>query len=281
MRPKQWAKNGILFAALVFSKNVFHLRSLTLSVTAFVLFCLLSGGAYLFNDLMDIANDRKHPIKSQRPLASGRLNPRAAKIASIVCFIISLTGSFLINFPLGVISSGYLILQIGYSTWLKEILLIDMLAISAGFFLRAVAGAKAIGVPISSWLLICTIFVSLFLGLGKRRHELVLLGEDATEHRKVFDGYNVGLLDQMVSVVTAGTVVSYSLYTLSQETVRRFDTESLWFTIPIVLYGIFRYLYLVYRKGEGGHPELSFFGDRPLLITIALYAVVVGIILYW
>jgi hypothetical protein len=156
-----------------------------------------------------------------------------------------------------------------------------MLAISAGFFLRAVAGAKAIGVPISSWLLICTIFVSLFLGLGKRRHELVLLGEDATEHRKVFDGYNVGLLDQMVSVVTAGTVVSYSLYTLSQETVRRFDTENLWLTIPIVLYGIFRYLYLVYRKGEGGHPELSFFGDRPLLITIALYAVVVGIILYW
>jgi 4-hydroxybenzoate polyprenyltransferase len=196
--------------------------------------------------------------------------------------MLSLAGSFLIlNIPFAVTALGYVAVQIAYSTFLKEIVILDVFSIAAGFFLRVVAGAVAIDVPISSWLLICTIFISLFLGLGKRRHELLLLGEDARNHRDVFNQYNMNVLDQMVSVVTTGTVISYSLYTLSHETIKKFGTEKLWYTIPIVLYGIFRYLYIVYRREGGGSPESTLFEDKPLLGSIALYVIVVGIILYF
>lgn len=281
MRPKQWIKNGFVFAALIFSQNVFNPRMLLTSIAAFVTFCLISGGVYLLNDVLDVEMDKKHPKKSLRPLASGRLRPLIAKIVFILVLVVSLTVSFLINLSLGTTVLGYLVVQIAYSKFLKNIVIADVFCIAAGFFLRVVAGAKAIEVPISSWLLICTIFISLFLGLGKRRHEFILLGGDAGNHRKVLDEYNITLLDQMVSVATAGTVISYSLYTLSQETIKKFNTENLWFTIPIVLYGIFRYLYLVYRKGVGGSPELTLFEDKHLLGSILLYIIVVGIILYF
>lgn len=281
MRPKQWIKNSFIFAALIFSKNVFDPPMLLTSLGAFAAFCLISGGIYLFNDILDIEMDKKHPKKSLRPLASGKLSPRVAKVVFIVILAVSLTVSFLINLSFGITALGYLVVQIAYSTFLKNVVIGDVFSIAAGFFLRVIAGAKAIEVPISSWLLICTIFISLFLGLGKRRHELVLLGKDAGNHRKVLDEYNITLLDQMVSVATAGTVISYSLYTLSQETIKKFNTENLWFTIPIVLYGIFRYLYLVYRKEEGGEPGLTLFEDKPLLASIALYIITVGLILYF
>lgn len=282
LRPTQWVKNSFIFAALIFSQNVFHPRKLVISIAAFGIFCLLSGGVYLLNDLLDIEKDKQHPKKSCRPLASGKLSTKVAKITIIIVLTLSLTASFLIiNVPFAATALGYLAVQIAYSTLLKGIVIIDIFSIAAGFFLRVVAGAMAVDVPISSWLLICTIFISLFLGLGKRRHEFLLLGEDARNHREVLNDYNVSVLDQMVSVVTAGTVISYSLYTLSHETVNRFGTENLWYTIPIVLYGIFRYLYLVYRKEAGGNPESTLFEDKPLLASIALYVIVVGIILYF
>lgn len=281
LRPTQWVKNGFLFAALIFSRSVFNPKMLVVSIGAFGIFCLLSGGVYLLNDLLDIEKDKKHPKKCRRPLASGRLSPTIAKITLIIIVALSITGSFLIiNIPFGAIASGYLAVQIAYSVLLKNVVIMDIFSIAAGFFLRVVAGAMAIDVPLSSWLLICTIFISLFLGLGKRRHEFLLLGEDARNHREVLNEYNISVLDQMVSVVTAGTVISYSLYTLSYETITKFGTERLCYTIPIVLYGIFRYLYLIYRREEGGNPELILFEDKPLLVSIALYVIAVGFILY-
>jgi 4-hydroxybenzoate polyprenyltransferase len=280
MRPKQWMKNLLLLAALIFSKNVFHPRMLLTGVEAFVIFCVLSGGVYLLNDLADIEKDRVHPRKALRPLASGRLNPFPARMVCLALLVFSVAASFSINRAFAAVCLGYLALQIAYSKWLKERVILDLFSIAAGFFLRVIAGAKAIEVPISTWLLLCTLFLSLFLALGKRRHELVLLGEEARHHRGVLREYDVSLLDQMMGVVTAGTIISYSLYTLSNETVQKFQTENLGFTIPIVLYGIFRYLYLVYQKGEGGHPELLFFDDKSLLSAVLLYGIVVGIVLY-
>jgi 4-hydroxybenzoate polyprenyltransferase len=281
MRPKQWLKNSFVFAALIFSQNLFHPRMLLTSIQAFLTFCLISGGVYLLNDLLDIEMDKRHPKKSLRPLASGRLNPLVARIVFIAALAVSLTASFLINLSFGMTVLGYLVIQVAYSMFLKNVIIADVFCIAAGFFLRVIAGAEAIGVLTSSWLLICTIFISLFLGLGKRRHELLLLGGDAGNHRKVLDEYNIPLLDQMLSVATAGTVISYSLYTLSYETIKKFNTENLWLTIPVVLYGIFRYLYLVYRKGEGGSPESTLFEDIHLLASIVLYIIVVGVILYF
>lgn len=281
MRPRQWIKNLLLFAALIFSRNVFHPQMFLTSMKAFVIFCILSSGVYLLNDLIDLEKDRNHPRKALRPLPSGRLNPSAARIACFTLLVLSLIASLFIGRAFAGICLGYLALQIAYSKWFKQMVILDVFSIAGGFFLRVIAGAKAIEVPISSWLLLCTLFLSLFLALGKRRHELVSLGKGARDHRSVLHEYNVSLLDQMVGVVTAGTVISYSLYTFSHETIQKFQTENLGYTIPIVLYGIFRYLYLVYQKEEGGHPEILFFDDKYLLSTVLLYGVVVGIVLYF
>ncbi len=280
MRPRQWLKNGLLFVALLFSRNLFNRSMLVLTISAFFVFCILSSGIYLLNDLFDMERDRSHPVKAKRPLASGELSPFIARIAAVFLFAVSLAAASSINLPFAAIALGYMVLQISYSKFLKEIVIIDVFSIAAGFFLRVAAGAKAIEVPISSWLLICTIFASLFLGLGKRRHEILLMKGEAGNHRKVLNEYNFSLLDQMVSIVTAGTVISYSLYTLSPETVSKFRTDNLWFTIPIVLYGVFRYLYLIYKGEKGGHPELIFFEDRHILASILLYVFVVGLIIY-
>ncbi len=280
MRPKQWIKNTLLYAALIFSQNVFQREMVWKNSLAFLFFCFLSSGVYLFNDLLDAEEDRRHPLKRERPIAAGKVTGLQAMVAASLLSLISIYGAFSLTFGFGVLCVGYLALQILYSLFLKRMAIIEIFAIAAGFFLRVVGGAKAIEVPISSWLLICTLFLSLFLGLGKRRHELILLGEEAQHHRRVLTEYNIPLLDQMVGVATAGTVISYSLYTLSLETVKKFHTENLWYTVPIVLYGIFRYLYLVYRREEGGHPEMIFFQDRSLLLTILLYVIVVGVILY-
>ncbi len=259
MRPKQWIKNLLLLAALIFSKNVFHPPMLLTSATAFGIFCVLSSGVYLLNDLVDIEKDRIHPRKALRPLPSGRLNPSLAKAVCLALLVFSVAASFFINRAFAAVCLGYLALQIAYSKWFKERVILDLFSIAAGFFLRVIAGAKAIEVPISTWLLLCTLFFSLFLALGKRRHELVWLGEDAGNHRGVLREYDVSLLDQMMGVVTAGTIISYALYTLSYETIQKFQTENLGFTIPIVLYGVFRYLYLVYHKGGGRTPRASIF----------------------
>jgi len=280
MRPKQWSKNLILYAAILFSQNLFNpamFRDVTL---AFIIFCLLSGSVYILNDLIDINQDRNHPQKSKRPLASGKLKPSTAIISGIILVILSLISAFWLNMNFALIALAYFILQITYSTLLKHIVILDVLTVSAGFVLRAIAGGEVVEIPISSWLLICTILLALFLSLGKRRHELILLEENAVNHRRILYEYSPGLLDQMISVATASTVITYALYTMSAETIKKFQTDNLKYTIPFVLYGIFRYLYLIHQKQEGGSPEKILLNDKPLMINIILYFITVWFFVY-
>jgi 4-hydroxybenzoate polyprenyltransferase len=250
------------------------------TIIAFIIFCLLSGSVYTLNDLLDVKQDRTHPKKSLRPLASGKLQPPIAIVSGSILVVLSLTNAFWLNTNFGFIALGYFILQIAYSTALKHVVILDVLAVSIGFVLRAIAGAEVINVPISSWLLVCTILLALFLSLGKRRHEIILLEGNAANHRKILYEYSPALLDQMISVVTASTVVAYALYTMSAETINKFQTDNLKFTIPFVLYGIFRYLYLIHQKSEGGSPEKILLNDRPLLINIILYLLTVWFFTY-
>jgi 4-hydroxybenzoate polyprenyltransferase len=280
MRPRQWTKNLLVFAALIFSQNLSNLPMVSDATIAFIIFCLLSGSVYTLNDLLDVKQDRTHPKKSQRPLASGKLQPPIAIVSGSILVLLSLANAFWLNTNFGFIALGYFILQIAYSTALKHIVILDVLAVSIGFVLRAIAGAEVINVPISSWLLVCTILLALFLSLGKRRHEIILLEDNAADHRKILFEYSPALLDQMISVVTASTVVAYALYTMSVETITKFQTDNLKYTIPFVLYGIFRYLYLIHQKSEGGSPEKILLNDRPLLINIILYLLTVWFFTY-
>ncbi len=280
MRPRQWTKNLLVFAALIFSQNLSNLPMVSDATIAFIVFCFLSGSVYTLNDLLDIKQDRTHPKKSQRPLASGQLKPPVAIISGSILVVLSLANAFWLNTNFGFIALGYFILQIAYSTALKHVVILDVLAVSIGFVLRAIAGAEVINVPISSWLLVCTILLALFLSLGKRRHEIILLEDNAADHRKILFEYSPALLDQMISVVTASTVVAYALYTMSVETINKFHTDNLKYTIPFVLYGIFRYLYLIHQKSEGGSPEKILLNDRPLLINIILYLLTVWFFTY-
>lgn len=280
LRPRQWTKNLALFVALIFSRNLFNPRMVLLAVSAFGIFCCLSGGVYIFNDVIDLEKDRKHPQKSTRPIASGAFSVPQALTVFCLLILAALAGAFQINTLFALTVIGYLSLQVAYTLLLKHLVIIDIFSIAAGFFLRVLAGAYAISVTVSSWLFVCTFFISLFLALCKRRHEIVLLDYEAVDHRGVLGKYDVLLLDQMISVVTASTVVAYSVYTLSEETVRRFGTSNLKYTIPFVLFGIYRYLYLVYRKKQGGSPEAILLTDVPLVADIFLYCTVVGLVLY-
>jgi len=280
LRPKQWLKNLILFAGLIFSKNFFHLPSLMKVVMAFIIFCGLSGAVYLINDLRDLAQDKAHPIKSKRPLPSGRLKISTAWITICCLIFFGLSSAFILDGLFGWMGLGYVVLMISYTLFIKHVVILDVLVIAFGFIIRAVAGALVIGVIISSWLLVCTVFLSLFLGLSKRRHELVLLGNEAENHRRILEEYSPYLLDQMVSITTASTVIAYTLYTTAPETVEKFGTRNLILTLPFVLYGIFRYLYLVHQKKLGGSPEMILFKDKPMIINIFLYILTIGLIIY-
>jgi 4-hydroxybenzoate polyprenyltransferase len=280
MRPKQWTKNAILFAALIFSQNLFYAQNLLKVLEACFLFTLLSGSVYIFNDLIDIGKDRCHPKKSKRPLASGKLKPANAIIASILIGITSLVFSFLLNIRFGMVVFSYLILQLAYTFSLKHIIILDVFSVAAGFVLRVLAGAVVIDVPVSTWLLVCTMLLALFLSFCKRRHELINLETEAANHRKILKEYSPYLLDQMIAVVTASTLISYSLYTISAETVQKFGTTNLKYTIPLVLFGIFRYLYLIHQKNEGGNPESIILKDKPMILNIFFYGIIVGFILY-
>ena len=280
LRPKQWTKNLALFVALIFSQSLFKPRMVLLTVSAFCIFCFLSGGVYILNDIIDLEKDRKHPGKLTRPIASGALSVPQAMTVFCLLVLAALAGAFRINNLFALAAIGYLSLQVAYTLLLKHFVIIDIFSIAAGFFLRVLAGAYAVSVTVSSWLLVCTFFISLFLALCKRRHEIVLLDDEASNHRSVLGKYDVLLLDQMISVVTASTVVAYSVYTLSEETVRKFGTSNLKYTIPFVLFGIYRYLYLVYRKKQGGSPEAILLTDVPLVANVLLYCMTVGLILY-
>jgi len=280
LRPKQWLKNLFIFAPLIFSQNVLQWPLLQRTLLGFLAFCLLSGAVYVFNDLRDLEEDKHHPLKSRRPLASGRLKKSQAWIAFILIGAGSLALSYALTPKFFAAALVYFILQTAYSLGLKHIVILELFIIAAGFVLRVVAGGLIIDVSLSPWLLICTFLLALFLAMSKRRHELVLLEDDAQAHRPILKEYSPLLLDQMISVVTASTVVAYCLYTISDETVAKFGTTNLIFTVPFVIYGIFRYLYLVHQKNLGGSPEALILKDRPLLMTLILWIAVSAIILY-
>jgi 4-hydroxybenzoate polyprenyltransferase len=280
MRPAQWTKNLFVFAALVFAQKFFSVPLLSRSVAAFLVFCLTSGALYIFNDLQDREEDRAHPKKSQRPIARAEISPAAAMAVFVILAAGSLAAAFFLNRHFFVAVLVYFVLQFAYSLKLKQVVILDLFVIAAGFVIRVVAGGLVIAVPISSWLLVCTTLLALFLAMSKRRHELVLLDNRATEHRPILKEYSAYLLDQMIAVVTASTLIAYCLYTISPETVEKFGTERLVWTSPFVLYGIFRYLYLVHQKQKGGSPEELLLQDKPLLLNIVFWVVAVILILY-
>jgi len=279
-RPQHWIKNLFVFAAIVFSKNIFNLSLLEKTVVAFISFCLISSSLYILNDLKDLEEDKRHPLKSKRPLASGRLEKSYAIYSFAALGFSGLILSASLNWAFFLISLVFFILQVAYSFWLKHVVILDVFVIAAGFLIRIVAGGLAIKVTLSSWLLICSTLLALFLALSKRRHELVFLEKKASEHRPILEEYSPYFLDQLIAVVTASIVVAYCLYTISEETVAKFGTANLLFTVPFVLYGIFRYLYLIHQKVEGGSPETLIIKDKPLLIDIFLWIVSAVLILY-
>lgn len=280
MRPEQWIKNFFVFTALLFSKNLLNPSKGIEAIIGFTIFCMITGCAYMINDLVDLEKDKLHPVKSRRPLASGKLKKdTAVKIIVLVC-LASLFFAFYINVFFGVVVLAYFLLNVGYSIYLKNIVIIDVLSIAAGFVLRVLGGAAIISVVASQWLILCTILLSLFLGFSKRRHELILLEGSATSHRKVLEHYSPYFLDQMIAVVTASTLICYALYTMSKDTVEKLGTSKLIYTIPFVLYGIFRYLYLVHQKEEGGSPTEIMFADKPMIIDICLWVISSVVFIY-
>ena len=279
LRPRQWVKNLFVFAGVIFSQQMLTPLAWT-ALGAFVIFCGLSGAIYLFNDVADAERDRLHPSKRLRPIASGELSRTTAVIFAMLLLAGCLAGAFRIGASFGLVALGYAALLTVYSVWLKHVVILDVLTVAAGFVLRAVAGAVAVDAEISGWLLICTILIALFLALGKRRHEYRSLARDAAAHRPILAEYSESFLDQMISVVTASTVTAYALYTMSPETVAKFHTRLLPLTLPFVLYGIFRYLYLLYRRDLGGNPSDLLATDRALLFDALLWMLATFAIIY-
>ena len=271
MRPRQWTKNLFVFAGLLFTLDYYHpLTDYTKVALAFILFCILSGAVYLINDILDAEYDRKHPEKSQRPVAAGKLSEKAAWAAVAILMPIGIAGSFAAEVRLGEVSLLYVVLLTAYSLFLKNIVILDVMTIAAGFVLRAVAGAEAIRVEISPWLLICTVLVALFLGLAKRRGELIGLHEEAVNCRASLMQYSMPFLDQLINITAASTIIAYTLYTFFSETGRQHPYMMA--TLPFVIYGIFRYLLLIHRSKETETPELLILSDKPLLLDIVLWA---------
>jgi 4-hydroxybenzoate polyprenyltransferase len=279
MRPRQWAKNVFVFGALVFDGKVFHPGPLSRTAAGFVLMCLISSTVYILNDIADLEADRSHPTKRNRPIASGALPLRVAWPAGVVLGLVTLLLSFLLEPRFGSIVAGYFALNLLYSFWLKHAAIIDVLIVSAGFVLRVAAGVSLINVTrFSPWLYVCTTLLSLIIGFGKRRAELLLLAEDANSHRRVLDGYTIPLLDQLIVIASASTIMAYSLYTFSAENLP--DNHLMMLTIPFVMYGIFRYLHLVHVEHAGGAPEELILTDRPMLINLILWGLLALLILY-
>ena len=279
LRPHQWIKNLVVLAALGFSKHLFEPDALGQASLAFAAFCALSSAVYLVNDLVDLERDRLHPLKRARPLASGALPPAVARAAAAALLVAGLAASTALGTSFFACALAYPALGLAYSLALKHFVILDVLAVALGFVLRAVAGAVAIGVHFSPWLVVCTLQLALFLALAKRRHELVTL-DDAAAHRLSLADYSPYLLDQMIAVVTASCFTAYAFYTLAPETLEKYRTERLALTIPFVIYGIFRYLYLVHRRDQGGSPGDVLLTDRPLLAAVALWAAAIVVIVY-
>ena len=280
LRPRQWTKNLLVFAALLFGQRLTDPDAALRTAITFVLFCGLSGAVYLVNDVADRDADRRHTYKVRRPIASGRVSVRAALVTAAALATGSLLLAATLSSSLVIVAAAYTAVVLLYTAVLKHVVILDVMTIAAGFVLRAIAGGVVIGVPISAWLLICTSLLALFLALSKRRHEIVLMAERAAQHRPSLGEYSPYLLDQMISVVTASTLIAYSFYTISPEVEARFGTPWLSLTIPLPLYGIFRYLYLVHQKASGGSPAELLLADRPLLVCVALWVLAVVLLVY-
>ncbi len=279
MRPKQWFKNVFVFAPLIFDEKLFNPLYLARATAGFVLLCLTSGTVYIINDLADIENDRNHPKKRHRPLASGALDVRTATIVAVVVPLVTLPLGVLLDPAVGAILIGYLLLQIGYSFVLKDVVIVDVMVVASGFLLRVAAGVPLVEAErFSPWLYICMTLLALLIGFGKRRHELVLLKEQAGGHRQSLQDYNLELLDHVISIVTASTLLAYALYTFSAPNLP--PNQTMMLTIPFVLYGIFRYLYLIHVRGMGGAPEEIVLCDRPLQAAIGLWGLSVVVVMY-
>ena len=280
MRPKQWTKNAFVFAALIFDRKLFDLSSLERTLLTFGLFCLLASSVYLLNDIMDIEADRIHPVKKNRPIASGMLPISLAVIIAILLLVVALAGSYVLNIGTFFIFLIYFVLNLAYSKWLKHIAIIDVLVIAACFVLRVAAGVSVIQVErFSPWLYVVTTLFALYLGFGKRRAEIsLLIPENNTSHRRVLAGYSVDLIDQLITIVSSTTIIAYSLYTFSAPNLP--ENHAMMLTIPFVLYGVFRYLSLIQINKKGGEPEDLLLNDRPLQITIVLWGIAVFLIFY-
>ena len=279
LRIKQWTKNSVVFAALIFARQFFDAGSLLRAGLAFAIFCILASAVYLLNDVFDLPNDRVHPTKRRRPVAAGEVPPGLAATAGVALALTGLALAWLLAPAYGVIGALYIASNLLYSAWLKKVVILDVMVISMGFVLRAVAGGIAIEVEVSEWLILCTVLLSLFLALCKRRQELTLL-ENAVEHRGILKEYTVALADQMITIVTAATLIAYFSYTLSPEIQAKLHTSNLYLTVPFVIYGLFRYLYLVHRREMGGSPTEALFSDPPLLASVLLWAAAAVMILY-
>lgn len=279
MRPKQWTKNVFVWAALVFDVKLFQAQPFLRTLLTFVLFCLISGAVYIINDLVDVEKDRLHPHKRNRPLASGALNPRRAAGAAVLIVVVSLPLALWIDGGLTLILYGYLLLMIAYSFWLKNIVIVDVLTIAAGFVLRVGAGVAVISAErFSPWIYFCTVLLALFLGLGKRRQEIVLMEENSSNTRAILAQYTLRFVDEMLSLVSASTVMAYALYTFSAPNLP--NSHAMMLTVPFVLYGLFRYLYLIHVKGETDPPDVVVLKDRPLQVDVLLFGVTVFLIFY-
>ena len=279
MRPRQWTKNVFVMCALIFDRQLNQPASVLHSMAGVALFCLLSSCVYIINDLMDIEGDRIHPQKKNRPIASGQMPISAAIAAAVVILIGTLTLSFLLSFGFFIISLTYFITNLAYSKWLKHIPLIDVLVLASFYVFRVSGGVNLIHVErFSPWLYVVTTLLALFLGFGKRRTELILLSENAGSHRRVLEGYTIPFLDQLIIIVSSTTIIAYCLYTFSAPNLP--DNHSMMLTVPFVIFGIFRYLYLIQVKETGGAPEEILLSDRPLQFAILLFGLTVLIIFY-
>jgi 4-hydroxybenzoate polyprenyltransferase len=280
LRVYQWTKNLLVLAALIFAEQLMIPGQVELAVLAFAAFCMASSATYLFNDLMDIEKDRSHPKKRHRPIASGALPIPAAWIMLVILLAGSIALGAYIRTEFLLPLLGYMALTISYSLFLKNWIIIDVMAVAIGFVLRAMAGAIALDVTFTNWLIVCTLFLALFLGLSKRRHEIVLLEEGAGSHRAVLYHYSTQYLDSLILIVASGAIITYTIYTCSPEVIERLNTDKLYLTLPFVVYGLFRYLFLIHHKTGGGDPSSTLLKDWPLGLTVVLWGITCVLLIY-
>lgn len=279
MRPRQWTKNVFVFAALIFDRQLFIPRSFARTFLVFVIFCIVSSSVYLINDIMDVQADRQHPIKKDRPIASGKLPIQIALVTAIILAVLSLVISLFVSRELAIITLIYLLINLAYSKWLKHIVIIDVMIIAFGFLLRVAAGVSVIQVErFSPWLYVVTTLLALYIGFGKRRAEMTVESKGSST-RKVLDGYSVAFVDQMITIVSSTAIIAYSLYTFSAPNLP--ENHIMMLTIPFVFYGIFRYLYLIQMCNAGGDPTELVLKDRPLQVTVGLFGLAVLVIFYF